>query len=119
MPMNHHDLIDSFILQFYKIPNYKNWLIFKNNTGFDREKKIHYGIPIKGGFDLFAFGNSQVEFFEGKTKEYPTLSKEQKIFKNKMMKRGFKCWIVREYQGAINIIPAEKYRPFAAWPYCE
>lgn len=115
--MQHSDLINLFILWFKKSKDYKNWLIFKNNTGFDREKKIHYGIPSKGGFDLFAFGNGTAEFFEGKTLAYPRLSKEQKIFKNNMAKIGFKCWVVKEFEESFNLIPADLYRPFCQWPY--
>jgi hypothetical protein len=116
--MNHSDLINRFILWFQKSSKYKSWLIFKNNTGFDREKKIHYGIPSIGGFDLFAFGEGRAEFFEGKTISYPRLSKEQKTFRNQMIKKGFKCWIVKECdEKGFNIIPAELYKPYCLWPY--
>lgn len=115
--MNSKDVGQLFIKWCMNSEKYKDWLILRNESGWDDKKKQHCGCPGKGGFDYFAFHNGQTEFFEIKTNGYPTLSKHQKIFRDNMIKQGFKTWVVKEHGESFYIVPAEKYRPKAKWPY--
>lgn len=117
--MNHSDVSQLFLKWARDDYKYTFWRILKNESGWDDKKKAHCGCPeCGGGFDYFAFGPGGItEFFEIKTNAYPKLSKKQKIFRDNMIPLGFKCWIVRENDDSFYIIPAEKYRPYAKWPY--
>lgn len=117
-----HKEVEQLLIRWFCIqPQYKGWHIFENSTGYANEEHVHYGVPnTGGGADYFAFGpNAQTEFFEVKTIASPTLQKNQKEFRDKMIKLGFKCWVFKEWEKwpGFYVVPAEDYRPFKGWPY--
>ena len=116
--MTHAEVSQLLIKWFTENPDYKGWFLLQNATGYGHDEHTHYGCPpCGGGFDYFAFGQGKAEFFEVKTENCPTLRKSQKIFRDNMIKAGCKTWVFREWKDSFYIVPAEKYRPKAKWPY--
>jgi hypothetical protein len=117
-----HSEVSQLLIKWFKVqPQYKGWHIFQNSSGYASEEKVRYGVPpTGGGFDYFAFGApAKTEFYEVKTIGYPNLSKDQKGFRDKMVKIGFKCWVFKEWESwpGFYVVPAQDYRPFKKWPY--
>jgi len=117
--MAHSEITQLYIDWFQN--SYPEWFNFQNNTGYASFEHVKYGIPnTGGGFDFICFGpDAKTMFFEIKTIGYPTLKKNQKNFRDQMIKKGFKCWVFKELKESpgFYVIPAQDYRPFAKWPY--
>ena len=109
----HTKLVNEIINELSSLPNIR---LFKNTTGYDKERKIHYGIPKKGGADILGWTIELLSGYDGIFHKRPIitaievktgdakLTAIQKNFIKQVQKAGGLAGVARSIEDARKIV---------------